>query len=111
MTGDVASATGVPIEPRECAAFAWRPWLLLGTLVVGYIGIYLCRKNFSVANPLIRQAFGLSKEQIVKQAFVTPSCGTGSLPVADAERVFSLLRQTSEALRKDVAAPTLAATR
>ena len=35
MTGDVASATGVTIEPRECAAFAWRPWLLLGTLVVG----------------------------------------------------------------------------
>lgn len=68
MTGDVASATGVPIEPRECAAFAWRPWLLLGTLVVGYIGIYLCRKNFSVANPLIRQAFGLSKEQIGKVA-------------------------------------------
>lgn len=68
MTGDVASATGVTIEPRECAAFAWRPWLLLGTLVVGYIGIYLCRKNFSVANPLIRQAFGLSKEQIGKVA-------------------------------------------
>ena len=68
MTGDVASATGVTIEPRECAVFAWRPWLLLGTLVVGYIGIYLCRKNFSVANPLIRQAFGLSKEQIGKVA-------------------------------------------
>jgi sugar phosphate permease len=31
---------------------------------LGYIGIYLCRKNFSVANPLIRKAFGLSKEQI-----------------------------------------------
>jgi len=29
-----------------------------------YIGIYLCRKNFSVANPLIRQALGLNKEQI-----------------------------------------------
>lgn len=68
MTSDVASATGVPIEPRACAAFTWRPWLLLGTLVVGYIGIYLCRKNFSVANPLIRQAFGLNKEQIGKVA-------------------------------------------
>jgi len=68
MTSDVASATGVSIEPRQCAALAWRPWLLLGTLVVGYIGIYLCRKNFSVANPLIRQAFGLSKEQIGKVA-------------------------------------------
>ena len=47
----------------------------------------------------------------MKQAFITPSCGTGSLPVADAERVFTLLRQTSEALRNDVAAPTFAATR
>ncbi len=49
---------------RERAAGAWPPWFLLGVLVLGYIGIYLCRKNFSVANPLIRQAFGLSKEQI-----------------------------------------------
>jgi sugar phosphate permease len=42
----------------------WRSWLLLSTLVLGYIGIYICRKNFSVANPLIRQAFGWNKEQI-----------------------------------------------
>ena len=33
-----------------------------------------------------------------------PSCGTGSLPVADAERVFSVLQQTSQALRQRVAA-------
>lgn len=32
--------------------------------MLGYIGIYLCRKNFSVAVPLIREAFGLTKEQI-----------------------------------------------
>ena len=37
---------------------------------------------------------------IVRQAVITPSCGTGSLPVADSERVFSLLGQTSRALRK-----------
>lgn len=41
-----------------------RAWTFLGSLVVGYIGIYLCRKNFAVANPLIREAFGLNKEQI-----------------------------------------------
>ncbi|MCW5555305.1 MAG: MFS transporter [Verrucomicrobiae bacterium] len=41
-----------------------RAWVLLGILVLGYIGIYLCRKNFAVANPLIREAFGLTKEQI-----------------------------------------------
>lgn len=38
--------------------------MLLGVLVLGYIGIYLCRKNFSVAVPLICEAFNLSKEQI-----------------------------------------------
>ena len=37
---------------------------------------------------------------ITRQALITPSCGTGSLPVADAERVFSLLNQTSTALRR-----------
>lgn len=41
-----------------------RGWIFLGSLVFGYIGIYLCRKNFAVANPLIREAFGLNKEQI-----------------------------------------------
>ncbi len=42
---------------------------------------------------------GLDKQQVVEQAFITPSCGTGSLPVADAERVFQLLGQTSAALQ------------
>lgn len=42
---------------------------------------------------------GLDRELIVRQAVITPACGTGSLPVADAELVFKLLRETSEALR------------
>ena len=33
-------------------------------MVLGYIGIYICRKNFSVAIPLIREEFGVSKEAI-----------------------------------------------
>ncbi|MHB1306308.1 MAG: MFS transporter [Limisphaerales bacterium] len=41
-----------------------RAYLWLTTLVVGYIGIYLCRKNFSVAIPLIQQEWGVSKEEI-----------------------------------------------
>lgn len=57
-------------NPADCAVAGERTgapirsWVLLGALVVGYIGIYLCRKNFSVANPLIREAFGLTREQI-----------------------------------------------
>ena len=43
---------------------------------------------------------GLDKALIVQQALVTPSCGTGSLPVADAERVFSVLKETGTLLRR-----------
>jgi hypothetical protein len=50
-----------------------------------------------VAN--LAKATGLDRGLIEAQAMITPSCGTGSLPVADAELVFSLLGQTSTALR------------
>lgn len=46
------------------------------------------------------KATGLDKELILTQAMITPSCGTGSMPIADAELVFSLLGQTSKALRQ-----------
>lgn len=42
---------------------------------------------------------GIDKQQLLQQAIITPSCGTGSLPVPDAERVFALLRETSETLK------------
>jgi sugar phosphate permease len=42
----------------------------LGVLVFGYIGVYLCRKNLSVAVPLIREAFHASKEQVGRIASV-----------------------------------------
>ncbi|HJP36585.1 MAG TPA: hypothetical protein QF901_11410 [Gammaproteobacteria bacterium] len=43
---------------------------------------------------------GIDKQVVVEQAFVTPSCGTGSMAVEDAERVFKLLGETSLALRE-----------
>jgi hypothetical protein len=52
----------------------------------------------------LARATGLDRELIVRQALITPSCGTGSLPRADAERVFAVLRQTSELLRKGLGA-------
>ncbi len=52
-----------------------------------------------VTDHLVKQA-GIPKEVIVRQAFLVPSCGTGSMEVADAERVFTLLRETSTALQK-----------
>jgi len=42
---------------------------------------------------------GISKPLILEQALITPSCGTGSMAVEDAEKVFSLLGQTSKALK------------
>jgi len=48
----------------------------------------------------LAKATGLDRDLILQQAMITPSCGTGSLPVADAELVFSLLGKTSKALRE-----------
>lgn len=41
-----------------------KAWLYLGTLIVGYIGVYLCRKNFSVAVPLLQADLGVTKAQV-----------------------------------------------
>ena len=38
-----------------------RAFFYLCTLIVGYIGVYLCRKNLSVALPLMQQEFGITK--------------------------------------------------
>lgn len=43
----------------------------MATLVLGYIGIYICRKNFSVAIPLIREEFKVSKEAVGQLASVS----------------------------------------
>jgi methionine synthase II (cobalamin-independent) len=47
----------------------------------------------------LAKASGLSRDVIVRQAFVSPSCGTGSLPVPVAEKAFSLLHDLSTKLR------------
>lgn len=41
-----------------------RAYFLLGTLVAAYVGIYLCRKNFAVAVPLLQESWGLTKAQV-----------------------------------------------
>ncbi|MBL9129020.1 MAG: MFS transporter, partial [Verrucomicrobiales bacterium] len=59
-----------PATPEVSGAYPlrWRANLYLATLVLGYIGIYLCRKNFSVAIPLIREELGVTKEAIGRLA-------------------------------------------
>jgi hypothetical protein len=42
---------------------------------------------------------GIDKNLIVQQAIITPSCGTGSLAVADAEKVFSLMAELTAQMK------------
>jgi MFS transporter, OPA family, glycerol-3-phosphate transporter len=48
-------------EPETPTA---RAYLFLGTLIAAYIGVYLCRKNLSVAVPLLQKSWNLNKEQV-----------------------------------------------
>jgi len=43
---------------------------------------------------------GIDKNLIVSQAIITPSCGTGSLDPADAEKVFAMLAALSKAMKE-----------
>ena len=45
-------------------------------------------------------ATGIEKQTIIEQALITPSCGTGSLDQADAERVFELLNGLSKRMKE-----------
>ena len=58
-------------EAGEARATRSQSYLWLGTLVVGYIGIYLCRKNLSVAIPMLERSFHVSREQIGAVASVS----------------------------------------
>jgi hypothetical protein len=48
----------------------------------------------------LAQKSGLDKRKIAEAAVITPSCGTGSMDVADAEKVFQLLGELSKALKR-----------
>lgn len=45
-------------------------------------------------------AQGIDKQTIVEQAVITPSCGTGSMDPADAEKVFAMTRDLSAAMKE-----------
>ena len=57
----------------------------------------LCAQLEKVMDHLAKQ--GIDKQTIVEQAIITPSCGTGSMDEADAERVFEMVRQVSTAMK------------
>ena len=45
-------------------------------------------------------ATGIDKQTIVEQAIITPSCGTGSMEEADAEKVFEMTQAVSAAMKE-----------
>jgi hypothetical protein len=45
-------------------------------------------------------AKGIDKQTIVEQAIITPSCGTGSMEEADAEKVFEMVKAVSAAMKE-----------
>jgi sugar phosphate permease len=53
----VPSKTNTEIRPSRAA-------IQLGCVILGYIGVYLCRKNFAVAVPLLQTSFDASKAQV-----------------------------------------------
>jgi len=51
----------VSAEPRAGEGAGWRA---VGLLIVGYVGVYLCRKNLAVAMPLLQHHFGATKAEV-----------------------------------------------
>ncbi len=56
--------TVAPLFPAMASISYGRSYLLLTTIIIGYVGVYLCRKNMSVAVPILQERWGLSKEQV-----------------------------------------------
>ena len=63
MRSQTESATPV-VDPPGTPQTGSRSYLWIGTLVLGYIGVYLCRKNLAVAIPMLQEDFGVTREQI-----------------------------------------------
>jgi len=52
------------------------------------------------AQSTVLETLGFDKTAILAQTFITPACGTGSLPLDLANKVLALTRQVSDTLRK-----------
>lgn len=74
------------LPPKETVSRS-RAWFLLGCLIAGYIGVYLCRKNYSVAVPLLQSEFGVSRKELgLVASFSTVAYALGKVffgPVID----------------------------
>jgi sugar phosphate permease len=69
MSADVSKAL-LPLDGAKDEATTRKAWSVIGVLALGYIGIYLCRKNLGVALPLLQATFHASKAEVGKIASV-----------------------------------------
>jgi MFS transporter, OPA family, glycerol-3-phosphate transporter len=57
-----------------------RAGIQLGCVILGYIGVYLCRKNFEVAVPLLQTGFHVDKAQVgAVDSYATIAYAAGKL--------------------------------
>ncbi|MHC4695425.1 MAG: hypothetical protein ACYTFA_01635, partial [Planctomycetota bacterium] len=84
------------VERRD--ALAWG--IIPTSHAVGNESVESLVERFERLTDHLSQRAGIDKRVILEQAFITPSSGTGSMEVADAERVFELLAETSHALQE-----------
>jgi MFS transporter, OPA family, glycerol-3-phosphate transporter len=61
--GQVGSSESAPDAGEAWPLPPARSCFLLASIVLAYMGVYLCRKNLSVAIPMIQKAFGVNKAQ------------------------------------------------
>src|SRR5580658_9955467 len=69
MNADAAKVL-LPLDTSSREVTPRRAWTVIDALAVGYVGIYLCRKNLGVAVPLLQTAFHASKSDVGKVASV-----------------------------------------
>jgi sugar phosphate permease len=62
--GATPAVAGTSAAPVGNTLSARRAALQLGCVILGYVGIYLCRKNFAVAVPLLQSSFNTDKAHV-----------------------------------------------
>ncbi len=68
------------LESAGSASWFPRSALQLGCIILGYIGVYLCRKNFAVAVPLLQTAFATDKAHVgAIESYATIAYALGKL--------------------------------
>ncbi|MBF0230623.1 MAG: hypothetical protein HQK63_13725, partial [Desulfamplus sp.] len=79
-------------------------WGIVPTANPEYVEKETLDSLFKIWNEQVREleSIGLSREQILSQTLITPSCGTGSLSLNHACKVLSLTKSLSERIRKEL---------